>query len=461
MIDNNIKAQNEFFEREGYTCTACLDPFSFSVKEKKPVQLCAKQHSYCLACFEDYRRKITSCPECRGPLTFAAGPAVPDRIQVDLMEKLWKAEERVRAATSAGSVPAAASSSAASAAASPAGANPAGKVQRVEQSPVPERFECHSLCETVWQFRSISEDIETALPTIVDVMRWQGEIQELRGEYQKDPMQWFLFFDPRDRTTKGIAQLKFANNRWEAHWSGITENNPALYVELYKYLLLSVENTQKRNDGNDWKNVSLTNYFNYDTERRWFDNVEDMLRQHHIYYDKVRLYKNWGTQIQLTAYPCCKPGHEQRRVELDPNKVLKRDEPFETWITPQVTQYFENLKLNTLFRLLALDSANAEHAANQTKIAFSREPQNFFVYTIDGQAKGYMHFLRQDGNLSVQSCKLSRDCLKYADHFIQKFVEWAKTKPIYSAGVSAKEVAFPCRDSAPVAIRDAIDNRRA
>lgn len=445
---NNISNSfADYLEEKGYLCPVCYENFEINPPDlikvpkqfnKQPTQLSCQQHNICIACFEAHRNNFKLCPVCRAPLTFSASDPKPNSQVISAIEAVKNLWEQLNPSVGNDNSLYTVSK------------KPALKPFNMEINQLlPQSFECLSLAEAHWQHKNVGDEIAALLPSIVEGMQWKEVAQELLKDFQTTAKQWVLLVNQINQESLGIACLKSDNHmQWESHWTGVKENNLELYLELYKHLLAAVEK-RKRNDGSDWRNLSLTTFFNYDTEEKWFNHILSALQAHNIRYEIVYLHRKFPNnfelhQAKLTTFPCKKEGHIQKPLILDNQKRLESDMPFEEYAKPVVTLYLEKLGLNLLFRFWASEVPNQEAASYEIKQAFLKEPQNFFVYTIQGRAKGFMWFRRNNGNLEITSCKLLADSHKYADHFIQNFIVWATTKPIYAKGTCAKKVKFSC-----------------
>lgn len=448
-VSNN--GLTDFLEKNGYSCPMCLDNFETTAPDLKkypdqpnrqPTQLSCRQHNLCIACFEEHRNQIKTCPMCKEPLTFTASKPMPNSqviSGIDAVKNLWQQLNSNVGKDKDAEGPVAKK---------PALVKPVG--MEIDQQ-IPEHYECVTFAEAQLNHKNVGEEIATLLPSIVNGMKWQDVANELQNDYYSSPKNWVLFTDSQKQESIGIACLKTINNmQWESHWAGVKENKVDLYLELYKQMLSYVEG-KKNNNSMDWRNISLTSYFNYDTEEKWFAYIIQVLQQHNIRYEITYQHRKFPNnfelhQAKLTTYPCKKDGHLQTPLALDKQKGLARDTSFDDLAKTELNRCMETCGLKTLAIYWAKDAApnNVESAARDLKDAFYRESQNFFIYMIDGQAKGFIRFVRKNGHLDVISCKLLGDSFKFADHFMKQFLDWATTKPIYAKGISAKKVKFSC-----------------
>jgi hypothetical protein len=77
------------------------------------------------------------------------------------------------------------------------------------------------------------------------------------------------------------------------------------------------------------------------------------LTTHNVRFDLTHLYKHWGTQVKLTMFPICKPGHEKRAFQLAANYGIELNQTFNDWYRPKMNKYFQELSLGTVFRVWA------------------------------------------------------------------------------------------------------------
>lgn len=318
-----------------------------------------------------------------------------------------------------------------------------------------------SVYDKVQEYTSMDDLLENALPQIVEVMGWGSVLGNLKAEFAKNASNWCVLLDQRDRSPKGFAQYTQApTGEFVIQWTAVMEKDPTAYPMLYTAFLLDV---QKRAKGtaDDWKEIRLKTYFNYDGEEKWFDEVVNMLTKNHIRHEIHYHDKAWGCQVQLTAYPCPKPGHMQTLPQQDPSLRLQSIPHLEKWIAPALAPILnpDQHNLSKLFHLWATRSPNPDEAEQKITSTFSKKPEDFFIYTLNGKAEGFMQFTRKDGFLVVQECRLARSNLKYADHFIQQFLEWATNFPIYAREVPAKGAHFPHKEVLPRELQTAIATR--
>ena len=439
------KTLNDYLDEKGYSCIICAETYSASDRDKMPTQLSCLQHSICMKCFTDAMNNLTikNCPECRKPLTFQSGsPVVPNSQVISAMDTitdLWKAKNSPAATTSSSAAASSAAITSSSSAASSAA------ITSSSSSATPKNFSCVSLCETVHQYPNVIADIESALPAVVNTMGWQTISGELQEELAT-PVNWVLMRDKKDQPVQAIAKVETTGTEWKMHWTGVVANNTQDYLDFYIHILASLMDVAQKNPtSNTWQKASLLIVFNYDTEEKWLEAVEAMLTQHHIRYDKLHDHKAWGTQVKLTAYPYPKIGHLQPPYACSQARHFETPQKFSDWVKPLTQNYIDQYQLTQFFRLCSFDEYQPEQAAFRLKNAFLQEPESFFVYTIDNQSKGFIRFTRENGKLAVQECKLISQASQYADHFIQQFITWASTKPIYSRGSTAGDVNFlPC-----------------
>lgn len=410
---NKCETLKDYFEIKGFQCPLCLDPYDLKERNKFPTQLSCRQHSVCIECLQQQIGTLKLCPQCREPLTFSAGVPAPNSQMLTAMEAIAEIWESAHPSAS----------SSAAAAAAPVD---------VPTPPAPINFECLTFCEAFWQYRDIQRLMRESLDSIIHTMGWHREAKELTDSLNYP--EWVLLSD-HNQESQGIAQLKIAGpTQWEAHWIGVVEANPANYVEFYKQLLLMI----KRRGSDDWKNVSFTSYFNYDLEEVWLSAVLRMLGDHNLRYELTYLHKTWGAQAKLRVFPWPKAGHIQRELVIDPNKKLETDIPFGRRVGEQLS--YRKINLTPLFRALAAETADPAGSEQRMLSHFSDFPQFYFFYLVEGQAKGFMQFersLADTNKLFLTLCKLMPDSLRYADHFVQQFAEWATTKPTLDKDTSA------------------------
>ncbi len=451
----NNSPYDEFLISQDLCCVICAEPYSVSKRDKMPTQLTCSQHSICIQCLVESGQGWNACPFCRRAITVSLTPEPNSELisSIDRVTVLWNQIEALKTSSSTTSSTETVSSSAAS----------SSQVVEPLRMAVPNMFHCASLCEGVLQYKDVGHEIETILPHVLETMGWGGEKKELVTEFLAKPQEWVVFTSQSDQQTKGFACLRsVSNGKWEAHWSGAIENDPSLYLEMYKSLLITVRATGS-NSQNDWKDISLTSFFNYDTEYRWLNGVQQMLVSHQLRYELQYLHRNWGTQVKITVYPYNKPGHPHQSMPIESTMNLERSVEstmLDTWIK----HYLEDYGLNALFRQSIPHGSSKERLeeiANYRKMQFQNMPQNFFVYLIDGRAQGFVQFNRVTGEaLEVAMCGLSLDNVKYADHFIQQFIEWATTKPIYAKDKTARNVLFSSDCTASGTISSAIDRSK-
>lgn len=399
----NVEQSLQEILDQNYSCAICLENYN---EKRKPILTC-NLHDVCMECFKQINNNL--CPTCKQPW-LGSKVVVNSQKQssLDLVKKIWEQKNSQQA-----SCP---------------------QPLKEEAKPlIPEQFGFFTLCEMVWQYKHFEDQFQAALPYVLDVMQWRPLVRELLTSSSKN---WFLLTDSRNQSVKGFVQLmNKGEGHFEAHWGGVTEQIPELYLELYKRLLATVLHNSPIN----WQETSLTLIFNYDTEEKWLKLILKFLLDSNIRYDLLHIHRNWGTQSKLIAYPCCKPGHEQKMIESDPGIVLEGNVPFEQWILPRIKSYLENPELNQLFRIAGRNEENF----NLIKRTFATNPQNFFIYMIEGKPAGFIEFDRYNGELLwIQQCALFPDCYKYKQHFISQFKEWATTKPSLGPDKCARQVEF-------------------
>lgn len=443
-----MSALTDYLDEQGFACKICLGVYSSDDKVHYPVQLSCHKHNLCYSCYEKAikTQQPKNCPECRAPVRY-----LPDDLKAN--SQTIQAIDAVKGLLTPKNSTAVSSSSS-SALSTPAAISSSSSDRKQE---IPEKFECKSVYDKVEEYTSIDDLFENALPQIVDVMQWENVLGELSTEFAKNAGQWRVLLDQRDRSPKGFAQYTQApSGEFMIQWTAVMEKDPTAFPMLYTAFLLDVK---KRATGapDDWKKIRLTMCFNYDGEEKWFDEVVNMLKNNHIRHEIHYHDRDWGCQVQLTAYPCPKPGHTQTLPQQDIFLRLQSIPPFEKWIARTLDPILDPAQYNlgNVFRWVKHES-NPDEAAEKIKTVFLRNPEDFFIYTIDGKAAGFMQFTRKDGFLIVQACALTPSNLKYADHFIQQFLEWATNYPVYAREVPAKGVHFPHKEVLPRELRTAI-----
>jgi hypothetical protein len=337
---------------------------------------------------------------------------------------------------------------------------PVAKVAKPEPMQIPANFKSLQWCDLLWNFKDVNSEMLSILHSVVRAMNWSADAGELQKDFNANSKEWLLFYDLATKVSKGMVWLKTVSyGQYEMHWCGVTECTQQNYLEVFKQLLAMVE-AKKLPSDNGWKILSLTAYFNYDNELKLLEWVTKLLVSLDMRFEIVYLHKHWGTQAKVTAYPIPKPGHPQLPLSMDNTKILEQDLPFHESIKPQLEQCLNVAGLNAIFRLMSMDAINPEYQVIQLKNEFIESPQNFFVYTVEEKVKGFIQFERKVGNIVVKNCKLLADTYKFADHFIQQFLEWATKSPSYAKNVGAKEVNFVCKNSLPPALQDAIERAR-
>ncbi len=447
---------SDYLEDQGYACCICQDTYDTNDRNKKPTLLSCEQHNICIACFEANVNTLKTCPECRAPLTFKGGPILPNTSLVKAMESVAQLWNQMHALKNNAPMPAAV---------------PAMPIERPKPQ-VPNIFSSLSLCNKFYQFKSSEDEIAAALPSVIQAMGWHDVAKELESEFQKDIQSWFRMVENDDnQSINGVVQLcKVSNHIWEMHWAGVTKDNIELYLDFYKHILFFI----KRVDGFssidcNWKTASISTNFNYLKEEKWLNAVLGFLNSTKIRYELVYLHPHWGTQAKLKVYPIPPPHHVQWDFDISLNHALIPYKSLNSWMERAVQNILEDFKLKMLFRVLA--SKGAENILEQELRtegfcnAFKEHPAQHFVYCIDGKAEGVIRFgidgmNKSKGKIFVNGsyCLLSPHCLKYADHFIEQFAEWAKANPSYAKGVKATEIEFVNYEKIFPQLRDAIVN---
>lgn len=444
-----------FKDEQGVTteCYLCLEEYSTVTRERKPYLLPCAEHTICIECVEKQFQELNLCGLCKKPIKLEKqNPFQPSSLvlnQINMLITAWNLKQ-----VSGGN---------ASAAAAAAGRLPDAQIAKIslrDNAPVPANFACLSLVKDFFEARDIVGEIEAALPGVVQAMGWQAAIQQFDETFRNEMPTWYLISD-RTNTVKGMAQIKCQapnKSKWEVNWLGVTQDSPEQYVEVYINILGALEK-QKTGLSTDWKEVSLTTTFNYDTEEKWLESVKAMLVARHLRFDISHIFNNLATQVVLTVYPCCKEGHLQQTPTQNPNSIIEgvNSHSFENVVQPKIIDYLERLYLETLFQAWSKEKANGTSQLVTIRTAFRENPQDFFIYTIDGIAAGFVQFSRQQGQLVVEQCGLLKEQEQYAQHFIQQFVQWAKTTPCYAKEVPAKDVSFANKHQLPEIIQKAIN----
>lgn len=436
MIDSSTKRTlEEYLDSQGYNCPLCLELYSDSNNKRKPTKLSCQAHDICIGCFDEQKDSdsLKKCPECREDLVFRVKEAVPNRDKLEAMNlaaKIWARENS-----------------------KPVVVREAVVVQKPELV-VPEKFESISFCDLVWGFgdknNNFTKRIERALPKVVEVMGWKDESQLLQNEFNANAAQWVSLYHSKSYDTNVIGRLQpLGNKRYEVHWTGITDHNYVhLYQVFFKNLILLIKKKENPTPV-DWNTLSLTSYFNYDKEEIYLKELLKLIYEFQFRYEIAYLHKSWGTQAKVTIYPICKKGHQSNMlIESSNNQYsIGQANSVKELMQEHVNAYLRDYNLSSVFHDLACQFSPMPDEIMNLKVeiirSFVETPEDFFIYVIEGEAKGFMQFQRMPNNsISVIKCGMKRDSLKYCDHFVQEFLKCAKTRPVYEKDVSANKIIF-------------------
>lgn len=441
---NGVNSLEGFFEDKGYFCPVCLEPYNLTERSKQPTLTC-QQHNVCIDCLTNCGNDWKTCPTCRDVFKFDITKINPNSQIITAMETIKSLWEQLSKAAPA---------AAAMAAPQPAVAAPV-VVEQPKPLAIPENFKTHFLCQEIKKINDETPNIAAAFNHIVQVMNWNTVDVELYNDFRENNSSWVALCDKNSNEILGTGRLSETQSKgaWEVHWMGVTHQSEKDYVELYKHIAHFIE-SQASDNRDDWKNYSLTSYYNYDTEEKWLDNVVDMFHEHHRRYDLVTLYRTWGTQRKLTLFPCRKAGHVQNNFILDQNYRLIPNTKVEDEIALLTHKYLTDYRLETAITKWAAENATS---AGPILNAFKTAPKSFYVYTLEDRAKGFIEFQLKEAQIKVNRCCLLNESLKYADHFISQFMTVVRTQLTLSNHVVAKKVTFTYYDDLQPRIREAID----
>lgn len=458
---------SEFYEKNGYSCPICNDVYDLKEQDKKPVLLSCAQHSICLECIRQHGAQMRTCPVCRANIVYTPNP-MPNSLLLNMMEmakNMFETMKKAQGETHSNA--------------------PAPKPAPMEISrppmPVPEKFELVTFTKERWNHVSVCDQILNIMPTVVQAMGWNNDAKELQKDFDPMSKQWVLFLE--NGVAKGFSWLKpMGSGHFEIHWTGITERSQETYYKFWKLLFNKVKAERRVADKDDWRNYSLTCYFNYDNpeELKQFERIQAQLKPFNVRINHTGIERNWGKeilslQIKFQAFCFQRPGHEIRDLPKDENLSIAQDVSFEDKLKPQIDDLLDNSqgKLGFVFNMMypnasSRQSWNPQLGRYETspeylelesiKNRFRANPETFFVYKLDGRVRGFIDFTVQGSAISVRNCRLLPDAQKFAGHFVEQFCKWAMAKESESikAGVSATHIAWPNLNSYIRPIQDAI-----
>lgn len=438
-IESNL---DKYLEEKNLTCGICSAVYNG--KEYKPMVLSCIMHSICLECITGNSKNLTSCPFCRKAIVINQDSLVPDirtieRVQ-EAVEKFHKKSQKAKEVKDH---------------------NP--QLTPIEKSrtpiDVPEKFEIVSFAEDCFNFVDVGVEMQRIATRVLSSMGWDGDqavANDFYSVFKPQSSDWILFREKATGKAIGFAQFILAKDaynktKYEAHWIGSIEKDPNIHYEFFKQMVNLVASRRIQPCSNDWEEYSLKSIFNYDnpyeeTVRKKIVVQLEALDIRVSTTEKIRRFSQQFCLHQRTVevFPVEKPGHPQKELKNSESYEICARSDLQTSINPKVSLCLDphGFHLRNFFFSTVQNTVNTDRDTILLVDEFKKNPQNYFIYVVNGQARGYVQLERNDGRFVVKNCKLAIQQKNYAEHFIQEFKKWATTTPCFSKGQSAKGVSF-------------------
>jgi hypothetical protein len=402
-------------------CPVCYDEFELkaprnadgSLVTKAPVFTTARtecaMHAVCLECFS----RISSCPFCSVRIEdkkVMLNTAVTQR---------WEAHSKSFAMVIA-------ASQSNGQAASSSSSTPIKPREVV----APEKW---GTLQTLLNSESTQKEIDNLRTMVIDaaqkvskVMHWDSaEVSTaFIEEFQVNMYQWMCAVDGERLVGFTLIQPSSTSYGYNVHWTGVTdsENRDASYKQFFHDI---VDYLRKSTSSN---NLCIAiNHF-HPRETDLFKLIQELAVSM-----GWRYALGWGNNRKSTIhiYPNDKLWVSNKPANLSSVRIFNPHEralELEHNIQKEKERVLKESNLAACFRLASASIKGTEAAAsaeaNELVNRFKLNSNNFFVYTINNKAIGYVLTVNYQNHMQIISSFLMSTSREYEGHFMQKFVEW-------------------------------------
>jgi len=451
----------EFLEAKGIHCPICLDIYDND--RKKPSQLPRKIpaigciDNLCLKCFEELKA-APICPLCKRDFEYPVGePALDVQLsnRIDDLRERWMADQQKNSWVPQPSAPPAPSVQPPQTSVTPIRISQSIVEQQIMAAPS-KPIEILDWTRHKTELDTFRVNLEALFDPIVNKMKWQK--QYLMETYLENPDDWITLHLKDNDKALGFAHLLTTDQiTFEVHWSG---SLPPVGTYDYSWYLCSsvikrVRELTKTYSLGEKDNVSISYLFHYDNEKEFFlDHIHYAFRLGLLDFRTIPTRYHGEPsrdKSKLTIFPWNSRFHssEVDRILADtPAKILScRD--IHDGITSNIQKALNGtLKLNLLFPLSSFGVAEGQLLSAQLKEEFAANPENFFIYTISGEAKGYIKAERSNDTLTIRKMGTTQDAVRFRKHFLASFLVNLSAENIKHI----KNVIYIC----PLYVKDAL-----